>query len=173
MPTPTHGVLLTAPTADQAQPGDMIGLNEHNSPARRAQDVRTWGRIAASKPVSRPGSMLAPRQYLTIEYPSGECMVILGAGVPVVLERQMTSWGDCTPRYTDGTAVRVGDRIRYHQAPGGLMAPASDADGYVWTYGVAVALGPEYGSRPNELHLEAANGRRYGIYGHVIERADA
>lgn len=64
--------------------------------------------------------------------------------------------------YMDGTRVQEGDHIRYHQAPGGLM-PHGD-----WRYGVAVPdPDPNYG----ELVLRADNGRHYGLFGHVIERA--
>lgn len=65
--------------------------------------------------------------------------------------------------YTDGTAVREGDRIRYHQAPGGLMAHGD------WVYGVAVRLPvPHMGTW--ELVLRGDDdGRHYNLFGHVIE----
>lgn len=64
--------------------------------------------------------------------------------------------------YTDGSRVQEGDHIRYHQAPGGLMAHGD------WRYGVAAYMP---GARYQELLLLGEDGRRYGIYGHVIERA--
>lgn len=70
--------------------------------------------------------------------------------------------------YTDGTPVAEGDRIRYHQAPGGLMAHGD------WRYGVAARLPESHQGRRfpiNELHLLADDGFHYNLYGHVIERA--
>lgn len=65
--------------------------------------------------------------------------------------------------YTDGTPVQEGDRIRYHQAPGGLMAHGD------WRYGVAVRL-PVPHVDSWELVLRGNDdGRHYGLYGHVIE----
>lgn len=89
-----------------------------------------------------------------------------------------------TVTYTDGTPVRAGDRIRYHQAPGGLLPPPSDGRGNVaWREGVAIPLSerdnptPErraqmigYGIDPDELVLRDRDGRCYGLLGHVIER---
>lgn len=100
-------------------------------------------------------------------------------------------------RYTDGTPVEEGDRIRYRQAPGGIL-PASGG----WTYGVARKYphAPEQLARwadyvaaqaakglstmfdPDELHLareEITGGYRpkprtayYMIAGgHIVERA--
>jgi hypothetical protein len=71
--------------------------------------------------------------------------------------------------YTDGTQVREGDQIRYHQAPGGLMAHGD------WRYGVAARLPEDRQGRTfpiNELHLLAADGHYYTLFGHVIERVD-
>lgn len=64
------------------------------------------------------------------------------------------------PVYADGTVVRVGDKIRYRQAPGGVL-PRSEA----WTYGTAV-ISPADG----EVVLRAADGRLYNLFGHEIER---
>lgn len=85
--------------------------------------------------------------------------------------------------YTDGTRVREGDRVRYRQAPGGLLPPPSDADGKaLWQEGVAVKF--PHGQRgyersaarggvdPDELHLLADNGRHYRMAPHIIERLD-
>lgn len=69
---------------------------------------------------------------------------------------------ECVPRYTDGTEVREGDPIRYHQAPGGVFPPGD------WQYGVA-SMFP--GELDTHLYLrEGKNGRHFGIIGHVIER---
>jgi hypothetical protein len=67
--------------------------------------------------------------------------------------------------YTDGTQVQEGDPIRYHQAPGGLMAHGD------WRYGTAVRL-PVRHMGTWELVLQDADGRHYSLYGHVIERHD-
>lgn len=80
--------------------------------------------------------------------------------------------------YTDGDEVIEGDRIRYRQAPGGLMAPSSD-----WLEGVAVKM-QEFADDPerrrraldngidvDELVLDAGDGGRYSIVGHIVERA--
>lgn len=89
-----------------------------------------------------------------------------------------------TPLYTDGSPVREGDRIRYHQAPGGLLPPPSDAHGNVlWTTGTAVhdsmlSVPPELrrkaelaGNPYQELVLRTEEGRKYMITGgHIIER---
>lgn len=66
--------------------------------------------------------------------------------------------------YTDGTRVQEGDSIRYHQAPGGLMARGD------WRYGVAAYI-PWDSNYAGELHL-LSEGRFYILYGHVIERHD-
>lgn len=62
--------------------------------------------------------------------------------------------------YTDGTRVREGDSIRFHQAPGGLMSHGD------WRYGVAAYM-PD--SDSGELLL-LSEGRYYNLFGHVIER---
>lgn len=63
--------------------------------------------------------------------------------------------------YTDGTAVQEGDRVRYHQRPGGMMAPASNLDGTVkWHIGTAVKL-PWYQGADNVARRESAS--RAGI----------
>lgn len=62
--------------------------------------------------------------------------------------------------YTDGTRVREGDRIRFHQAPGGLFPPGD------WRSGVAAYLP---GQSRGELFL-LADGRYYNLFGHVVER---
>lgn len=90
-------------------------------------------------------------------------------------------------RYRDGSPVREGDKIRYHQAPGGML-PHGD-----WQYGVAVHLDDEtrqkyakwnptgrYGDTfdPERLYLldtelSETSGwpRMFDIAGHVVERA--
>lgn len=93
--------------------------------------------------------------------------------------------------YTDGTPVQEGDRVRYHQAPGGLMAPPSDARGNViWHYGIAAKF-PGYQERreellerghidPDELHclrtVDSGLWSKAGSYGHmaphIIERVE-
>lgn len=95
--------------------------------------------------------------------------------------------------YTDGTPVNEGDRVRYHQTPGGLMAPATNSDGTIkWHTGTAVKL-PWYqgaenaekrasairaGIDPDELTCEydtpSVWGGGYGHMAcHIIERWDA
>ena len=56
-------------------------------------------------------------------------------------------------RYTDGTLVQEGDRIRYHQAPGGIFAPGD------WRYGVA----KKYPRTERELESMAAYNERHGV----------
>lgn len=68
-------------------------------------------------------------------------------------------WEARIPLYADGSPVKPGDKIRYRQAPGGLMARDE-----AWTYGTAVPF-PQDG----ELVLEA-DGRYYMLFGHEIER---
>lgn len=68
-------------------------------------------------------------------------------------------------RYTDGTPVSEGDRIRYRQAPGGLV-PRSSA----WRYGYAEKLARPYSDSPNELYLHCIDYRWYYLVGHEIER---
>ena len=80
--------------------------------------------------------------------------------------------------YTDGTEVSEGDRIRYRQAPGGLMAPSAE-----WVEGVAVKMQEfvddpdrrqralENGIDVDELVLDAGDGGRYSIVSHIVERA--
>lgn len=68
--------------------------------------------------------------------------------------------------YTDGSPVQHGDRIRYHQAPGGLM-PHGD-----WEYGTAVSQPHDRYEGVSEMTmLNDATGRHHNLYGHVIERA--
>lgn len=67
------------------------------------------------------------------------------------------------PKYSDGTYVSAGDTIRYHQAPGGILAPGA------WKYGTAVDY--EVFGGPS-LVLLANDGYRYNLYSHVIERAE-
>lgn len=69
------------------------------------------------------------------------------------------------PRYEDGSPVREGDKIRYRQAPGGLMARDPE-----WKHGTAVSL-TDYGCE-RELYL-AHDGRHYLIYSHEIERDES
>lgn len=73
--------------------------------------------------------------------------------------------------YTDGTPVQEGDRIRYHQTPGGLL-PHGD-----WTYGTAAKVPTHYRQAPyvgayldpDELYL--FDGQRYfHMAPHIIER---
>lgn len=86
------------------------------------------------------------------------------------MDEEMAAWYRTRENvtYTDGTRVREGDRIRYHQAPGGLMAHGD------WRYGIAAHLPDDHQNRRfpvSELHLLADDGRHYGLYSHVIERA--
>ena len=67
------------------------------------------------------------------------------------------------PRYTDETLVAAGDKIRYHQAPGGLL-PAGE-----WREGTAVT-DPNLSGVGGTLIMEDDRGRRYNLLGHVIER---
>lgn len=80
-----------------------------------------------------------------------------------------------TAHYTDGTPVKEGDRIRYHQAPGGILPPPMhyrNGELTPWREGVATMsshrIFGEY-----ELVLEDEQGHQYGIVGHVIERLSA
>lgn len=78
-------------------------------------------------------------------------------------------------RYSDDdTPVQEGDRIRYHQAPGGLMSPPMhfrNGEFTPWTEGVAVlSERPIFGK--HEIVLKDAAGRHYGLVGHVIERLE-
>lgn len=73
-------------------------------------------------------------------------------------------------RYADGALVQEGDKIRYHQAPGGLL-PAGN-----WVYGTARKFSRREDddfSNPEELYLFLVNdrglNRYYGIVGHVVE----
>lgn len=106
--------------------------------------------------------------------------------------RYLTGIDPREAHYTDGAVVAEGDHIRFHQAPGGLLSPASDAHGDVlWVEGVAERTGwPKLRStvedrqrivdymlkvgsnlcHPDELCLVDAKGRRYNLVGHVIER---
>lgn len=79
--------------------------------------------------------------------------------------------------YADGTIVRAGDRIRYKQAPGGMLPPSGD-----WTYGTAewTVARPDHhattldlGMDPYWMVLTAENGRKYNLPGHIIERIAA
>lgn len=76
------------------------------------------------------------------------------------------SWHpECSPlpRYTDGTQVTAGDRVRYRQAPGGILPPSTE-----WRYGTAVVSDHCSGT----LVLAADDGRRYNLLGHIIERVE-
>lgn len=70
------------------------------------------------------------------------------------------AWQSRIPVYADGTPVAAGDKIRYRQAPGGLLARSE-----AWKYGTAVPH-PSDG----EMVLEA-DGRHYGLFSHEIEKA--
>ena len=97
--------------------------------------------------------------------------------------------------YTDGTPVQEGDRVRYHQAFGGLMAPPRhfiNGEWTLWHEGIASKYPPHqerrdemlafiaregYGIDPDELYCKRttptgwAGGYGYGqMAGHVIER---
>lgn len=92
-------------------------------------------------------------------------------------------------RYTDGTIVQEGDLVRYHQRPGGLLAPAANPDGSIkWHEGIAATI-PEHQERrdellagglidPDELHCKyfEPSAPWFGEYGHmaphIIERLD-
>ena len=90
-------------------------------------------------------------------------------------------------RYTDGSLVMEGDRIRYHQALGGLMSPDVDANGSMWKYGTAVLLYQSDDERAravanmqdvDELVIELDPGqnvwgRRCHLFSHVIERLES
>ena len=80
-------------------------------------------------------------------------------------------WRAALVLYTDGTPVQAGDRIRYHQAPGGML-PHGD-----WVYGVAPHLPEEQryrrGFAIDELYLLTDNGRMLGLASHVIERDES
>jgi len=68
--------------------------------------------------------------------------------------------------YTDGTPVQEGDKIRYHQAPGGLLQHGD------WQYGIAVLHEFPLGdTTATEMVLEA-DGKHYNLCGHVIERTE-
>ena len=88
--------------------------------------------------------------------------------------------------YADGSLVQVGDQIRYHQAPGGLMAPSRDADGdTIWHYGTAVkipwyqddaerrATAHSHGIDVDEIVLQCEDSRLCNLFGHVIERIES
>lgn len=84
--------------------------------------------------------------------------------------------------YIDGSEVKEGDKIRYRQAPGGLLASSGE-----WRYGVAFKrpIVPEELARirafnekqgyvlldPDELYLKEGN-RLYYIVGHQVEKVD-
>lgn len=95
--------------------------------------------------------------------------------------------------YTDGTPVAEGDFVRYHQTPGGLMAPPSNLDGSIkWDHGVAIKYPYSveqrermlarieregYGVDPDELHLYGKGGwcnadgySYFHMAPHIIER---
>ena len=90
-----------------------------------------------------------------------------------------------TATYTDGSLVREGDRIRYHQALGGLMSPSVDANGSMWKYGTAVRLYQSDDERARAIeHMQDVDelviefdpeyrsvwGGRGHLFSHVIER---
>lgn len=65
--------------------------------------------------------------------------------------------------YTDGSLVKQGDKIRFHQAPGGIMAHGD------WQYGTA-----EYLAHRGDVELFLySGGRYYNLYSHVVERVEA
>lgn len=83
-------------------------------------------------------------------------------------------------KYTDGTSVQEGDRIRFKQASGGILPPSEE-----WRYGVArpdrrnpevQELHAAYAARMgidfnrDELYL-FDDGRYFNIVGHIVERA--
>lgn len=82
-------------------------------------------------------------------------------------------------RYTDGTFVRPGDRIRYHQAPGGMLQDSTTLE---WKNGTAVIGRKRYSSDiapslwmqadPDVKGWGGSMGGIYGISGHVIERLE-
>ena len=99
-------------------------------------------------------------------------------------------------RYTDGTPVQEGDRVRYHQSLGGLMSPPSNPDGSIkWYTGTATTFPPYQedrdamlarrardggGTDPDELYCKYDEGQGWmgaGEYGHmaphVIERLES
>lgn len=75
--------------------------------------------------------------------------------------------------YTDGSPVKEGDHIRFHQAPGGLLETHDTSD---WKYGTAVlidSISPGIKEMVMEADEPASWGGKpkYNLYGHVIERA--
>ncbi|MEB3023057.1 MULTISPECIES: hypothetical protein [Mycolicibacter] len=90
--------------------------------------------------------------------------------------------------YTDGSVVQPGDRVRYHQTPGGLMSPETELDGSIkWHYGTAKPH-PRHQERrvemlaayeqedwrqdPDELYCHGDDGRWYHMAPHIIERVE-
>lgn len=90
----------------------------------------------------------------------------------------MPSTRKVRPLYTDGTEAQEGDRARYHQALGGLMAPGT-LNGDRWNYGVVVHRPDGRGDDHwyPDLYLECETGPYAGSIcglspGHVIEKLD-
>lgn len=99
----------------------------------------------------------------------------------------MTEVWERRATYGDGSLVKVGDNIRYHQAPGGLMSPPvkqlPDGSSTVWCHGTAVLM-PRYGTQERRaqatalgvgvdevvLKCDICAGRYHFIFGHVIEK---
>lgn len=79
------------------------------------------------------------------------------------------------PKYTDGSPVQIGDRARYHQAPGGLL-PRGSINGDIWNYGTIVRVEDNWGDDHwyPDIHLKVDTGpyagSTCGLLGHVIER---
>ncbi len=89
--------------------------------------------------------------------------------------------------YSDGSLVRVGDNIRYHQAPGGLMSPPvkqlPDGSSTVWCHGTAVLM-PWYETQERRtqatalgvdvdevvLKCDTCGGSYHSLFSHVIEK---
>lgn len=87
--------------------------------------------------------------------------------------------------YTDGSAVQRGDRVRYHQTPGGILSPATNLDGTIqWHYGTAEPYPPYQERReelltayeqeswridPDELYCHGDDGHWYHMAPHIIE----
>ena len=66
-----------------------------------------------------------------------------------------------TPKLTTGENVKTGDRVRYRQAPGGILAASEN-----WTHGKVI----ETDSNLTTHILQADNGYFYNLQSHIIEK---
>jgi len=80
--------------------------------------------------------------------------------------------------YTDGSEVKEGDRVRYHQTPGGLLSPETNLDGSIkWHEGIAEKYPRSDEERarllergimdPDELHCHKFERSVWGEWGHM------